>query len=100
MLHYIYLGHFQHEGDFIRIKKLPGRLAGSRILVERPLDLTVLSRLLELRGLSPESIPESWNLSVSDEEYIVWECSVVDPGAAEFLSSLREHTGCDIADYS
>jgi glyoxylase-like metal-dependent hydrolase (beta-lactamase superfamily II) len=53
MIHYLYLGHFDHDGGFIRFSKRGNtKPVWHRPVVVRPLDPSVIAELLDERGLT------------------------------------------------
>jgi glyoxylase-like metal-dependent hydrolase (beta-lactamase superfamily II) len=51
MIHYLYLGHFDHDGGFIRFEKRGDtKPVWHRPVVVRPLDSSVIAELLDERG--------------------------------------------------
>jgi hypothetical protein len=97
MLHFMYVGHFAHQGDFIRFDKRPdGSLHPA---IQRPLSLDAVRAVLMKRGLSPSSVPEDWGVWL-ENGYVVCDAITRSRDAIEFIRDLALETGCDLADYS
>jgi hypothetical protein len=101
MIHYVYLGHFDHKGDFIRFEKRGDtKPAWYRPVVVRPLDSAVIADLLAEKGLTPSTVPNDWELSFEDEGFITCDRYTGSRDARDFVKRLALRTGCDLADYS
>ena len=101
MIHYVYLGHFEREGSFIRFEKCtPTKPAWYRPVVVRPLDSAILVELLAEKGLTPATVPEDWGISFAEEGFLAWDRYTLNREARDFLKHLALRTGCDLADYS
>jgi hypothetical protein len=97
MLHYLFVGHFAHQGNFIRFNKLAD--GSLRPAVERSLSMDIIQKTLDKRGLSASSIPEAWGLWLEDG-FIVCDAVTDNRQAIEFIRDLAQETECDLADYS
>src|SRR6266446_7665149 len=101
MIHYVYLGHFDHEGTFIRFeKRADTKPVWYRPVVVLPLDPTVIAELLAEKGLTPSTVPEGWGLSFEEEGFLACDRHTRNRDAKDFVKRLALRTGCDVADYS
>lgn len=101
MIHYLYLGHFDHDGNFIRFeKRADTKPAWYRPVVIRPLDPSAIAELLAETGLTPETVPDDWGLSFEEEGWLACNQDTGSREARDFVKRLASRTGCDIADYS
>jgi hypothetical protein len=101
MIHYIYLGHFDREGDFIRFeKRADTKPAWYRPIVTRPLDPAILAELLAEKGLTPSTVPDDWGISFEEEGFLACFRDTGNREARDFVKRLALRTRCDIADYS
>ena len=101
MIHYIYLGHFDHEGNFIRFeKRADTNPAWFRPVVVRPLEPAVIAELLTEKGFTPSTVPEDWGLSFEEEGFLACDRYTPNRDARDFVKRLVLRTGCDVADYS
>jgi len=101
MIHYVYLGHFDHEGSFIRFeKRTETKPAWYRPVVVRPLDPAILAELLAEKGLTPSTVPDDWGLFFEEEGFLAWDRYTRSRDARDFVKHLALRAGCDVADYS
>ena len=97
MIHYVYVGHFARQGDFIAFQK---QADGSlRPVVTCPLSIETIQHILQQRGLTSSSLPEEWGLWL-EEGFIVCDRFTHHREAIEVVRRLATETGCDVADYS
>lgn len=100
-LHYLFLGHFEHDGAVVRFSKRPSDPV-YRPVVCRPLDTEALKAILrEMQGSHVHELlfPDDWTIAM-DEGYLV--CDKYTRNAAEinFITRVVERTGCEILDVS
>jgi hypothetical protein len=101
MIHYLYAGHFDHEGDFIRFERQSdSKPSLYRPVVRQPLETAVVHDLLALKGVVATHVPEQWAMRIDDTGFIVWDRFSADEEALDFIRRLAILTGCDLADYS
>jgi len=101
MIHYVYLGHFEHEGNFIRFEKhADTKPAWYRPVVVRPLDPAVIGELLAEMGLTPATVPADWGISFEEQGFLAWDRYTRSREARQFVKRLALRTRCDLADYS
>jgi hypothetical protein len=98
MFHYHYIGHFEHEGDFIRFQRSDDR--PYRPVVKQPIEWGIVEELFRLKNVAATDIPEEWGLGADDSGYFVWDSFCKNQDAREFVQHLAARTGCDLADYS
>lgn len=101
MVHYLFLGFFDHEGNQVRLAK--SRADGAfHPVVHRPLDgATVLTVLHEARGTEIEDrgFPEGWT-SWLEDGYVVCDKHTRNEDEVSFIAQLAQRTGCSIYDVS
>jgi hypothetical protein len=100
-IHYLFLGHFEHDGDLVRFVKGPND-AAYRPVVSRPLDAEVLKVVLrEVTGTEVDSLvfPDEWMMWLKDA-YLVCEKYTRNRKAIDFVARLVEKTRCEIYDVS
>jgi hypothetical protein len=97
VLHFLYVGHFAHQGNFIKFNKLAD--GSLRPAVERSLSMDIIQKTLNQRGLSASSIPDEWGVWL-DNGFIVCDAVTHSRAAIEFIRDLAQETGCDLGDYS
>jgi len=101
MIHYVYLGHFERAGNFIRFeKRADTKPAWYRPVVLHPLAPMVLAELLAEKGLTPSTVPDDWGLSFEEEGFLTCDRHTRNRDARAFVKRLALRTGCDVADYS
>lgn len=99
MIHYIFVGHFELDGAFIRFEKVKDTTpALYRPVVKYPLEFPIINELLGRRDTN--KFPTEWGMSMEDTGYIVWDRFCGSEGASEFIFQLAKRTNCDLADYS
>jgi hypothetical protein len=97
MIHYVYVGHFARQGDFIAFQKqADGTL---RPVVTCPLSMETIQFVLQQNAHTAASIPEEWGLWL-DDGFIVCDRFTHSREAIEVIRRLAKETGCDVADYS
>jgi hypothetical protein len=100
-IHYLFLGHFERDGDVIRFSRSPSDSA-YRPVVRRPLDEEAVKAVLgesigaEVNGLD---FPADWIMWL-DDGYLVCDKYTRNRKAIDFAARLVERTGCDIYDVS
>jgi hypothetical protein len=100
-IHYLFLGHFEHDGEVVRFAKGPSD-GVYRPVVCRPLDLGVVQAVLrEVKGASVKELafPEDWGIWL-DAGYLVCDKYTRNREAIDFIRRLVERTHCDIHDVS
>ena len=101
MIHYLYLGHFAREGNFLRFEKCSDtKPAWYRPVVVHPLDPAILAELLAEKGLTPSSVPDDWGIAVEEEGFLACDRYTRNRDARDFVKHLALRSGCDVADYS
>lgn len=101
MIHYLYIGHFEHECGFVKFeKKTDIKPIWHRPVVSRPLDTSLIDRLLRRHGITASTIPDHWGLSIESEGFLSCDRFTRSDEAIEFIKELAQQTGSEIADYS
>jgi hypothetical protein len=101
MIHDLYLGHFDRQGDFIRFEKRgDSKPAWYRPVVVAPLDPAAIAELLAEKGLTPSRVPADWGLSFEEEGFLACDRYTASSEARDFVKRLALRTACDVADYS
>ncbi len=96
MIHYVYMGDFVHEGNFIKFQKqADGAL---RPVVSRPISTELVEDIFKQNGVTISSIPDEWGLWF-DEGFVVCDRFTRSRTAIEIIRRLATETGCDVADY-
>jgi hypothetical protein len=98
-IHYLFLGHFEHDGQVVRFAKRPGDTV-YRPVVRRPLDPQVIRAVLQdVTGLRVDELafPEEWMVWL-DDGYLICDKYTKNPEAIDLVARLVERTGCDIHD--
>jgi hypothetical protein len=95
MIHYLYVGHFERDGG---VMKLARQKAGSapRPVVARALDMAIVERLLQEKGVEKTNIPADWRLGIDDAGFIVCGRETDSRDAIDFVRTLARETKCDI----
>lgn len=100
MIHYLYLGHFDHEANFIRFEKREDtKPAWYRPVIVRPLNSGIIAELLAEKGLSPSTVPDGWGLAFEEEGFLVCDRYTRSREARDFVKRLATRTKCDVVDY-
>jgi hypothetical protein len=100
-LHYLFLGHFERDGEVVRFAKHPGDSV-YRPVVRRPLDTETLQAVLrEVKGAAVDDLafPGDWMMWF-DEGYLICDKYTRNREAIDFVARLAERTRCDIYDVS
>jgi hypothetical protein len=100
-IHYLFLGHFEHDGNGVRFAKSPGEPV-YRPVVRHPIDLeAVKSVLREVKGPEVDdlALPDDWMIWL-DAGHLVCDKYTRNREAIDFITRLVERTGCDIYDVS
>jgi hypothetical protein len=98
-IHYLFLGHFEHDGTTVRFAKSPGESVYKPV-VRRPIDAkAVEAALREITKSEADdlAVPEDWMVWV-DEGYLVCDKYTTNQEAITFIARLVERTRCDIYD--
>jgi len=98
-VHYLFLGHFEHDGEAVRFSKDPGDRA-YRPVVCRPLETVAIEAVLrEIKGAEVDDLafPDDWMIW-SDDGYLVCEKYTRNQEAIDFVARLVGRTRCDIYD--
>lgn len=100
MNHYLYIGHFERDNEFIRFVAESGSIPSVYSpVVQRPIDPAVVEQLISEKGYTVNSIPDSWGIVIKSG-YVVWNRFCGEVAAKDFVVQLARKTGCDLADYS
>ncbi len=102
-LHYMYIGHFEQEGDYVRFTNTPTDSI-LKPVVRRPLDMETVKRLVrELKGSEIEPgnslLPSDWAIWAEDG-YLACDQCVLRPEEIDFIARLTQNTGCDLVDFN
>ena len=98
-IHYLFLGHFERDGEAVRFSKSPSD-AAYKPVVSRPMDTQVIKTVLqESRGakVNDLSFPDAWGIWM-DDGYLVSDKYTTNQEAINFIACLAERTRCDIYD--
>src|SRR5208283_5933404 len=102
-VHYLYVGHFEHDGAFVRFSNTPTDPL-LKPVVSRPLDTDMVKRLVQQsRGREVEAgdslFPMSWALWAEDG-YLACDQCVLSQETIDFLVRLARETGCELVDFN
>ena len=98
-IHYLFLGHFEHDRELVRFAKSPSDLV-YRPVVRRPLDTEAIGAVLrEVKGaeVDERAVPDDWMIWL-DEGYVVCDKYTRNREAIDFVARLVERTRCDMYD--
>src|SRR5712671_5081202 len=98
-VHYLFLGHFVHDGEVVVFSKSPSDPV-YRPVVRRPLDMEVIKAVLrEVKETEVEDLafPDDWMIWL-DDGYLVCDKYTRNRDAIDFVARLVERTHCDICD--
>ena len=100
-IHYLFLGHFEHDGEMTCFKKNPSD-STYRPVVRRPLDGEAVAVVLrEVTGTKVNDFAflADWRIWM-DDGYLVCDKYARNHKAIDFVALLVERTSCDIHDVS
>jgi hypothetical protein len=101
MIHYLFLGHFEHDGEVVRFSKSPSDFV-YRPVVRRPIDREAIKAILqEVKGAEVDDLafPDDWMVWL-DDGYLVCEKYTRNREAINFVARLVERTRCEMCDVS
>src|SRR6266567_807275 len=96
-IHYLFLGHFEHDGDVVRFSKSPEDPV-YRPVVRRPLDTEAVKAILREGagdGVDDLTFPDDWMIWM-DNGYLVCDKYTRNREAIDFVARLVERTHCDL----
>jgi hypothetical protein len=99
LIHYLFLGHFEHNGEGVRFAKSPSEPV-YRPVVRHSLDLEAVKAVLrEVKGTEVDDLafPEDWMIWL-EAGYLVCEKYTRNPEAINFITRLVERIPCEIYD--
>jgi hypothetical protein len=100
-IHYLFLGHFEHDREVVRFSKSSGD-AVYRPVVRRPLEPEAIKNVLrEVTGAEVDGLtfPDDW-MTWLDDGYLVRDKYTRNREVIDFVARLVERTHCDIHDVS
>ena len=100
-IHYLFLGHFEHEGEVVRFSKSPNAPV-YRPVIQRPLDTEVIKEVVQMvqrSEIQNHTLPEDWNIWF-EEGYLVCDKYMKNREAINFVARLVERSHCEIHDVS
>ena len=86
-IHYLFLGHFERDGEAVRFSKSPSD-AAYKPVVSRPMDTQVIKTVLqESRGakVNDLSFPDAWGIWM-DDGYLVSDKYTTNQEAINFIA--------------
>ena len=95
MIHHFYVGHFEKDRGAMKLQKRSSDGAPRPVLV-RSIDMAIVRKLLEEKGVNDDSIPEDWWLGFEEEGFIVCNAHTRSQDAIDFIGRLARKTGCDV----
>ena len=97
--HYLFLGHFEHDGDVLRFSKCSTD-AVYRPVIRQPIDVAAI-KAVQGKVNGPEenqlNFPDDWMIWPRNG-YLVCEKYTTNLEAINFIARLVERTRCDIYD--
>src|SRR6266852_2150622 len=102
-VHYLYIGHFEHDGAFVRFSNtLTDPIL--KPVVSHPIDMDVVKWLVqEFRGREVQAanslFPMDWALWVEDG-YLACNQYELSHQTIDFIIRLARETGCDLVDFN
>jgi hypothetical protein len=99
-VHYLYLGHFEPDGEFVRFVPPSPRVPSLTPLVRRPLNQGIIVELLQERGVARGNrsvFPDDWPMWFGDG-FLICKQFELSPEMVDFLIRLAKTTGCEIVD--
>ena len=99
--HLLYVGHFEHEGDFIQFSNTPDDPI-LRPVVRRPIDLGEVRRIAHqvgANGTTQSILPDEWACWVEDG-YMACDRYALGPDAIDFILRLVRSTECELVDFN
>ena len=98
-VHHAVVGHFVRDGDFFAVTKNLDRSGGRSPIVERPIDLDILPRLVESSN-APGGIGVDLTAGPiwAEDGYLVFDLHGLREHEISFLERLVEETGCQIVE--
>lgn len=100
-LHLIYLGDFEHDGEFVRFRNAPDDPI-LKPVVRRPLNLEEVKQIARqagIQGTGQAIFPDHWKIWV-EEGYLSGDRYALDPEVIGFIRRLVKATGCEVVDFS
>ncbi len=101
MIHYLFLGHFEHDGAAIRLASDPKDRV-FRPVILRPLDTHAVQTILgEVLGTPAQGLtfPDDWMVWL-EYGYLIGDKYTRNQEEILFITRLVERTHCDIYDVS
>ena len=98
-IHYLFLGHFEHDGDVVRFSRSPIDSV-YRPVVRSALDAeSILTTLREVKGSEVEGIdfPDDWAVWLNGG-YLICDKYTRNSELIDFVDRLVRRTHCDIHD--
>ncbi|HZT80357.1 MAG TPA: hypothetical protein VFA26_09050 [Gemmataceae bacterium] len=100
-IHYLFLGHFEHDGDVVRFSKTTSDPV-YRPVVRHSIDTGATKAVLqEVKGAGVDDLafPDDWMVWLSNG-YLVCEKYTRNPEVINFVARLVKRTRCEICDAS
>jgi hypothetical protein len=101
MLHYLFLGHFEHDGELVRFAKTASDPV-YRPVIRLPIDTEAIQAALqEVKGAEVDDLafPDDWRVWLGDG-FLVCDRHTRNREAIDFVTRLVRRTSCDICDAS
>ncbi len=98
-IHYLFLGHFEHDGEVVRFAKTPSDPVYQPV-IRSPIDRRAVQAVLgEVTGAGPDDLafPDDWNIWL-DAGYVICDKYTRNREAIQFITRLVERTRCEIYD--
>ena len=96
-IHYLFLGHFEHDGEVVRFSKSPSDSI-YRPVVRSPIEPEVIESVLrEVKGVNGIDFPDDWAVW-SKGGYLICDKYTRNAEVIDFVDQLVRRTHCDIHD--
>ncbi len=98
LIHYLFLGHFEHDGEVVRFSKSPSERVYKPV-VRQPLNRSAINAILrEVTGANLD-FPTDWQIWLKDG-YLVCDKYTRNQGEIKFVTCMVKRTCCDLYDVS
>jgi hypothetical protein len=100
-LHLLYVGHFEHEGNFIRFRNTPTDPL-LKPVIRYPLNMDEVKRVAQqagIQGTGSSPFPDEYPMWVEDG-YLVGDRYALDREAIDLILRLVRVTKCELVDFN
>jgi hypothetical protein len=103
MFHYLFIGHFEHDRDWIRFEPTrPSPGEASKPVVTHPVNLDAIKQIVEQLSskYGRKMLLESGMPTPNPDGFLVFDQYDLSEADVDFIDQLVKITGCEIYDYS